>query len=63
MITVWTDDCSMALCIADSLLLNKFELDPKHLRYMFHMWLYHGLNNGGRDVSIGLGGNIKISMD
>jgi hypothetical protein len=27
------------------------------------MWLYHGLNNGGREVSIGLGGNIKISMD
>lgn len=28
---------------------------------MFHMWLYHGLNNGGRPYSIGLGGNISIS--
>ncbi len=62
-INVWTDDCSMALCIADSLLLNKFEFNPKHTRYMFHTWLYHGLNNGGRPRSIGLGGNIKISMD
>ena len=24
MVDVWTDDCSMALCIADSLLLNNF---------------------------------------
>lgn len=30
---------------------------------MFHMWLYHGLDNGGGQHSIGLGGNIKISMD
>lgn len=60
---IWTDDCSMALCIADSLLLNEFKFDAKHIRYMFHMWLYHGLDNGGRKHSIGLGGNIKISMD
>ena len=26
------------------------------------MWLEHGLNNGGRKFSIGLGGNIAISM-
>lgn len=32
------------------------------MRYMFHMWLNHGLNNGGRKYSIGLGGNISISM-
>ena len=53
----------MALCIVDSLLMNKFKFVPKHTRYLFHMWLYHGLNNGGREQSIGLGGNIKISMD
>jgi hypothetical protein len=29
---------------------------------MFVMWLEHGLNNGGRPYSIGLGGNISISM-
>ena len=59
---VWTDDCSMALCMADSLLLNEFSFNPKHLRFMFAMWLDHGLNNGGRPYSIGLGGNISISM-
>ena len=59
---IWTDDCSMALCMADSLLLRNFEFDPIHMRYMFTMWLEHGLNNGGRPHSIGLGGNISISM-
>ena len=53
----------MALAIADSLILNSYKFFPEHIRFMFHMWLYHGLNNGGRDFSIGLGGNIKISMD
>ena len=27
------------------------------------LWFYNGLNNGGRKHSIGLGGNIKISLD
>ena len=53
----------MALCMADSLIMNKYKFDARHIRYMFHMWLYHGLDNGGRFRSIGLGGNIKISMD
>ena len=60
--TIWTDDCSMALCMADSRLLNNHNMDPKHMRFMFHLWLNHGLNNGGRRYSIGLGGNISISM-
>ena len=47
--------------MAYSLLLNKFEFDPVNIRYMFHLWLNHGLGNGGRKVSIGLGGNISIS--
>jgi hypothetical protein len=51
----------MALSLADSLLLNDFKLNPKHSRYMYQMWLHHGLNNGGRRYSIGLGGNISIS--
>lgn len=29
---------------------------------MFTLWLRHGLNNGEREESIGLGGNIQISM-
>jgi ADP-ribosylglycohydrolase len=59
---IWTDDCSMALSMADSFLLNNYKFNAKHMRYMFHMWLEHGLNNGGRKYSIGLGGNIAISM-
>ena len=51
----------MALSLADSLLLNKLKLNPKHSRLMYHFWLNHGLNNGGRSYSIGLGGNISIS--
>ena len=62
-IGIWTDDASMGLCMADSILLNDFEFDPLHLRYMFQLWLRHGLNNGVRPHSIGLGGNISISMD
>ena len=38
-IGIWTDDCSMALCMADSLLLHNFKFDPIHMRYMFIMWL------------------------
>lgn len=61
-IGIWTDDNSMALSMADSLLLNDFAFNPQHIRFMFVMWLEHGLNNGGRPYSIGLGGNISISM-
>ena len=61
-IGIWTDDCSMALCLADSILLQNYKFDPVHVRYMFTMWLEHGLDNGGRPHSIGLGGNISISM-
>lgn len=63
MIGVWTDDASMGLCMADSILLNDFNFNPSNIRYLFNLWLHHGLNNGGRPHSIGLGGNIAISMD
>lgn len=53
----------MALCLADSVLLSDYQFIPKHIRYLFILWLEHGLNNGGRPHSIGLGGNISISMD
>ena len=60
-IGVWTNDCSMALCMADSLLLNN-DFDPQHMRFLFILWFKHGLNNGGRGHSIELEGNIAISM-
>jgi hypothetical protein len=53
----------MALAMANSVLLNDYKFDPVHIRYMFVMWLHHGLSNGGRKYSIGLGGNISISMN
>ena len=52
----------MGLSMADSVLLTDYNFNPQHLRYMFTLWLEHGLNNGGRAYSIGLGGNISISM-
>jgi ADP-ribosylglycohydrolase len=61
-IGIWTDDAAMGLCIADSVLLNDYVFNPTHIRYLFTLWLRHGLNNGGRPHSIGLGGNISISM-
>jgi ADP-ribosyl-[dinitrogen reductase] hydrolase len=61
-VSVWTDDASMGLCMADSILLNDYVFNPTHMRYLFVLWLEHGLNNGGRPYSIGLGGNISISM-
>jgi len=64
----WTDDASMALCIADSLLCCG-EFDGLDLRQRFHLWVNHGYNNAfGRDperrskASIGLGGNISGSI-
>jgi ADP-ribosylglycohydrolase len=62
----FTDDGSMALCIMDSLLCcNGF--DPYDLRQRFHAWTAHGYNNAfGRSAnprsSVGLGGNISMSM-
>jgi hypothetical protein len=53
----------MALAMATSLIFNKGVFDPKHIRFMFMLWICNGLNNGGRKHSIGLGGNIKISIE
>eukprot|EP00931_Biecheleriopsis_adriatica_P017425 TRINITY_DN12517_c0_g1_i2.p1 TRINITY_DN12517_c0_g1~~TRINITY_DN12517_c0_g1_i2.p1 ORF type:complete len:617 (+),score=122.90 TRINITY_DN12517_c0_g1_i2:80-1930(+) len=63
----WTDDTSMALCLADSLLLNK-GLNCFDLRLRFLNWWHFGYNNAfahdaewrlhSRCGSVGLGGNI-----
>eukprot|EP01059_Diplonema_ambulator_P005349 TRINITY_DN1509_c0_g1_i1.p1 TRINITY_DN1509_c0_g1~~TRINITY_DN1509_c0_g1_i1.p1 ORF type:complete len:483 (+),score=121.87 TRINITY_DN1509_c0_g1_i1:80-1450(+) len=64
----WTDDASMALCIADCLLVNG-KFDALDTRARFTAWNRFGYNNAfGRDASrgfrssIGLGGNISMSM-
>lgn len=62
----WTDDTSMGLCIADSLLdLGRY--DGSDLRVRFWNWWYRGYDNAfrldpSRDVSVGLGGNISDSL-
>jgi ADP-ribosyl-[dinitrogen reductase] hydrolase len=70
----WTDDASMGLCLADSLLANRkgstFVLDPIDLLLRFEAWWHAGYNNAFRfdnskrraDGSVGLGGNIGASL-
>eukprot|EP01107_Rhizomastix_libera_P015542 TRINITY_DN5908_c0_g1_i2.p1 TRINITY_DN5908_c0_g1~~TRINITY_DN5908_c0_g1_i2.p1 ORF type:complete len:348 (-),score=50.83 TRINITY_DN5908_c0_g1_i2:26-1069(-) len=62
----WTDDASMMLCFADSL-IAKGQFDPIDLRLRFHNWWTHGYNNAfcncsPKRHSVGLGGNISMSM-
>jgi ADP-ribosyl-[dinitrogen reductase] hydrolase len=65
----WTDDSSMALCLADSLVLSG-GFDAHDLRLRFLNWWYFGYCNAfGFDTarpdkrSIGLGGNIWESFE
>lgn len=41
----WTDDTSMALCLADSLIANKGGLDPIDLAHRFVRWYEQGENS------------------
>ncbi len=65
----WTDDASMGLCMADSLIINK-KYDGSDIRIRFWNWWYRGYNNAFRNdkernskTSIGLGGNIRNSLE
>jgi len=65
----WTDDASMALCVADSLLVCGTYIGGD-CRSRFHNWWNHGYNNAFRydtmrphKNSVGLGGNISKSID
>ena len=44
----WTDDTSMGLCLADSLLMNKGELNQRDLMHRFIAWWKGGYNNAFR---------------
>ncbi|CAK0850603.1 unnamed protein product [Prorocentrum cordatum] len=64
----WTDDASMGLCIADSLILRKC-YDGSDIRQRFWNWWNRGYNNAFRLLtgpwsghSVGLGGNISKSL-
>ena len=65
----WTDDSSMGFCIADSLIENKGNFDPRDIMMRFILWWFCGYNNAFRldkcrkkRHSVGLGGNIKGSL-
>eukprot|EP00435_Cladocopium_sp_Y103_P067444 s278_g30.t1 len=62
----WTDDTSMALCLADSLLVCE-GYDGADIRVRFWNWWHRGYNNAfrrdkGRHASVGLGGNVAQSL-
>ena len=63
----WTDDTSMGLCLADSLLVNDGRLEKFDLMNRFIAWWIGGYNNAFRLLtkprhSVGLGGNISLSF-
>lgn len=63
----WTDDTSMGLCLADSLLMNNGKLEQHDLMRRFLCWWHGGYNNAFRfnkipRHSVGLGGNISQSF-
>jgi len=41
----WTDDTSMALCLADSLIADRGQVVPRHLLGHFVNWWRHGFNS------------------
>jgi len=64
----WTDDASMGLCMADSLILQR-GYDGSDIRARFWCWWNRGYNNAFRldrsrmqRNSVGLGGNISKSL-
>jgi len=62
----WTDDASMGLCMADSLILNR-GFDGSDMRVRFWCWWNRGYDNAfrkdrSRSTSVGLGGNISKSL-
>jgi ADP-ribosyl-[dinitrogen reductase] hydrolase len=63
----WTDDASMGLCMADSLIVRR-GFDGSDMRVRFWCWWNRGYNNAfrkdpSRSSSVGLGGNISKSLD
>lgn len=64
----WTDDFSMGLCLANTLLTqsNVQHLDQAQTMLAYQDWWRRGYNNGSSanpDRSVGLGGNISSSIE
>ena len=63
----WTDDTSMGLCLADSLIMKNGEYDAHDLIHRFICWWFFGYDNAfrfddSRSHSVGLGGQISASL-
>ena len=65
----WTDDTSLGLCLADSLIEKQGLFDGHDLMIRFISWWFFGYNNAFKNdnhrpnkFSIGLGGNISGSI-
>eukprot|EP00012_Vannella_robusta_P001020 CAMPEP_0206182968 /NCGR_PEP_ID=MMETSP0166-20121206/367_1 /ASSEMBLY_ACC=CAM_ASM_000260 /TAXON_ID=95228 /ORGANISM="Vannella robusta, Strain DIVA3 518/3/11/1/6" /LENGTH=401 /DNA_ID=CAMNT_0053597751 /DNA_START=114 /DNA_END=1316 /DNA_ORIENTATION=+ len=63
----WTDDASMGLCLAESLLTHP-DFNPIDLRVRFAAWWHFGYRSAfgyDEDIqhSVGLGGSISLSLD
>ena len=64
----WTDDSSMGLCLADSLIVKNGSFNPQDIMRRFLAWWYCGYNNASmyqktKSISWGLGGNISDSFE
>lgn len=58
----WTDDTSMALCLADSLLARDGAVDPKHLLVCFWRWSALG-ENSVKGHCFDIGNATKLAID
>ena len=43
---LYSDDSALALCIADSILVNNYNYNAVDIKHRFLLWWYEGLNNG-----------------
>ena len=63
----WTDDASMAACLSDSI-IARGAYDGSDARTRFWNWWFRGYcnafaNDPSRHNSVGLGGNVKKSLE
>jgi len=64
---LYTDDTSLALCLADSILVNNFEFNGIDMRQRFIEWWFKGYNNGRANdpkdkLSFGVGNTTMNSF-
>ncbi len=59
----WTDDTSMALCLADSLIASDGTLDPGDLMQRFVRWRDHGDNVVNGRACFDIGNTVRAALD